>query len=61
MSVISQDTVSRILCFLIWKMMRIEPHPITHIIKQRVLVYVECNSDNEFKAYKCLGKTLERC
>ena len=29
--------------------MHIEPHPITHIIKQQILVYVECTSNTEFK------------
>ena len=36
--------------------MHIEPHPITHIIKQRVLVYVEGNSDTEFKAQQVFVK-----
>ena len=36
--------------------MHIEPHPITHIIKQRILVYVECNSNTDVKAQKLVGK-----
>ena len=36
--------------------MHIEPHPTTHIIKQRTLVYVECNSNTEFKAQNFVGK-----
>jgi len=34
---------------LIWKVTHIEPYPTTHIIKQKILVYAECNSNTEFE------------
>jgi len=34
---------------LIWKVTHIGPHPTTHINKQKILVYAECNSNTEFK------------